>query len=1175
MAITVKHTKVSTVPDGDDTSVVRPSDWNDDHALTGLGTMAEQNANAVAITGGTISGVTLPASNITGTLDVGHGGTGATTLTGYVKGTGTAALTASSTIPNTDITGLGTASTKDAGAALGVATLDASGKVPISELPAAVLGALSYQGTWDASTNTPTLTSSVGTKGYYYVVSVAGNTNLNGITDWLVGDWAVFNGSVWQKVDNTDAVTSVNGLTGAVVLTTTNIAEGTNEYFTTAKARASVSAGTGISYDSGTGVITNSSPSLGGDVVGPSSATDNAIARFDSTTGKLLQNSVVTVGDTGAVTGVTTASASTSVTTPIVQASNSGGLALKNSGGTTQMSVGAGGGDNMSINVSTNINGTNAQIDISPTGTGHVHMKPTGTGSIEMNPTSVGTIDNMTIGATTPKAITGTTVTATSFVGSGASLTNVVNSAAAGTGISVSGSTGAVTVTNTAPDQTVAIASGTGISVSGTYPNFTVTNTAPSSGGTVTSVTGTAPVVSSGGNTPAISMAAANTTTDGYLTSTDWNTFNGKSNTNGTVTSVAALTLGTTGTDLSSTVANGTTTPVITLQVPTASATNRGALSAADWTTFNNKGSGSVTSVAATVPSFLSVSGSPITTSGTLALTYSGTALPVANGGTGTATAFTAGSVVFAGASGVYTQDNANFFWDATNHKLGIGTASPNGKLDVAYTSTAPSLSSYAGSAFTLTASSTAVLQFGSYSSGSYGNWVQSNNLSNAVQSLSLNPLGGNVGIGQSSPSYLLDVNGTAHINGVLTLESNLVLPSGTTIYNTSGDIYLRAGTSGNVYVGAGNANSLLNLFASGGVSIGNTTDAGAGNLSVTGKATVQGLTVGLGGGNISSNTAIGVSALSANSTGYNNTALGVNAGQTNSTGVQNTSIGQGALYANTTNNNTAVGAQSAINNIGGTVDAFGFSALYNNTSGNSNSSFGNSSLFTNITNSNCAAFGYSALYYSKADGNSAFGTLAGYKTTSGNANVYLGYKAGYDNTTSANNVFIGYLSGQVQATGFQNIYIGYNTTSSAAGASNEIVIGQGSTGKGSNTGFFNPNGGGVYQGNNSVSWSITSDARIKENVITLENALDIILALRPVKFNYIETKKHDISFIAQEYQKVLPEQIIKHAPNKIEKDLIGNDNEVLGIQQNLVPYLVKALQELNNKFDAYAASHP
>jgi len=91
----------------------------------------------------------------------------------------------------------------------------------------------------------------------------------------------------------------------------------------------------------------------------------------------------------------------------------------------------------------------------------------------------------------------------------------------------------------------------------------------------------------------------------------------------GTVTSVAALTLGTTGTDLSSSVANSTTTPVITLNVPTASATNRGALSSTDWTTFNNKGT--VTSVAATVPSFLTVTGSPITSSGTLAISLAST----------------------------------------------------------------------------------------------------------------------------------------------------------------------------------------------------------------------------------------------------------------------------------------------------------------------------------------------------------------------------------------------------------------------------------------------------------------------------------------------------------------------------------------------------------------------
>jgi hypothetical protein len=123
-----------------------------------------------------------------------------------------------------------------------------------------LVGGSIYQGTWNALTNTPTLTSGVGTKGYYYIVSVAGTTNLDGITDWNVGDWAIYDGTAWQQVDNTDAVVSVNGFTGAVSLTTTNISEGTNLYYTDARARGSVSAGTGISYNSTTGVITNSAP---------------------------------------------------------------------------------------------------------------------------------------------------------------------------------------------------------------------------------------------------------------------------------------------------------------------------------------------------------------------------------------------------------------------------------------------------------------------------------------------------------------------------------------------------------------------------------------------------------------------------------------------------------------------------------------------------------------------------------------------------------------------------------------------------------------------------------------------------------------------------------------------------------------------------------------------------
>lgn len=60
------------------------------------------------------------------------------------------------------------------------------------------LGALNYKGTWNASTNSPALASGVGTKGDYYVVSVAGSTTLDGESLWGVGDWAVFNGTIVQ-----------------------------------------------------------------------------------------------------------------------------------------------------------------------------------------------------------------------------------------------------------------------------------------------------------------------------------------------------------------------------------------------------------------------------------------------------------------------------------------------------------------------------------------------------------------------------------------------------------------------------------------------------------------------------------------------------------------------------------------------------------------------------------------------------------------------------------------------------------------------------------------------------------------------------------------------------------------------------------------------------------------
>ena len=181
--------------------------------------------------------------------------------------------------------------------------------------------------------------------------------------------------------------------------------------------------------------------------------------------------------------------------------------------------------------------------------------------------------------------------------------------------------TGAIYDSSNAPGTSGQVLSSTAtgtawISAGGAGTVTSIATSSPITGGTITS-SGT------------IGITQATTSTDGYLTSTDWNTFNNKTSNTGTVTSVGAIT-GTAGGDFNISNSPITTSGNLVFNLPVASATNTGKLSSTDWNTFNNKGDGTVTSVAITeTGTALTITGSPITSSGVIDIAGAGTSSQV------------------------------------------------------------------------------------------------------------------------------------------------------------------------------------------------------------------------------------------------------------------------------------------------------------------------------------------------------------------------------------------------------------------------------------------------------------------------------------------------------------------------------------------------------------------
>jgi len=274
-------------------------------------------------------------------------------------------------------------------------------------------------------------------------------------------------------------------------------------------------------------------------------------------------------------------------------------------------------------------------------------------------------------------------------------------------------------------------------------------------------------------------------------------------------------------------------------------------------------------------------------------------------------------------------------------------------------------------------------------------------------------------------------------------------------------------------------------------------------------------------------NSALGVDALKINTTSEQITAIGWNAGK-NTTGTRGTFLGCQAGQDSTNVDNTGIGNQ----------------ALQQNTSGAYNTGCGSYALTTQTTANFNAAVGYKALQNTVASGNTA-----------------LGYQAGI----SISN-------------GSQDIYIGTNADSSSASVNYEIVLGvNSSVGKGGSTGFINPNGGGVYQGNNSSSWSTTSDRRLKKNITDNTEGLDKVVQIRVRNFEYrteeeiIEldelpvhtvVKKEGIQLgvIAQELQEICPDCVKTETTGVISVD-----------SDNIFWHMVNAIKDLKALNDTQA----
>jgi hypothetical protein len=1137
------------------------------------------------------SAVGLPlTTGVQGVLPVANGGTGAATLSGYLFGNGTGAVTASATIPNAGLTNssitLGTTSVSLGATA---ATLAGLTSVTVTQDPTSSLQ-LSTKQYVDGQVAT------VSNQTFHAAVAASATANLNATyNNGTSGVGATLTNAGAQAAFATDSYTAslndrilvqfqTSGLQNGIYTVTTLGSGSTNWVLTRATDFNTV--GTGPNYIE-TGAATFVS---NGSIYGATSWVMN-------TTG------TITVGSTALTWAQTSSAGNITVSAPITKSGSTIGLGTVgiSFGGTGQTTASA------AFNALSPITTTGDLI----IGNGANSATRLGIGTASQVLTSNGTTAswvsgfNGTVGATTPSTGAFTTVSANGSIASAAS-------------------TGAYSYGTLGYSDANIFASYTN-SVN-TYNEIVLQNT--NSG----SLASTDFIVSNNNGTSSAYFGDFGMNSSGFSGSGAFNAPN-------------AVFLTATSGDL----AIGTTT------------------SNAIHFVVNNGATDAMT----------------IGTSGAItAGTWNGSTIGVGYGGTGTATAFTSGSVVFAGSSGVYSQNNSKFFWDNTNYRLGLNTASPTTTLTIlsATQTTTPSGTLPAGTDIYIVganAANTRITQ-DAYGTGAYGVFTARSARGTAASptaSQSGDFLAqftargyGATGFGTASTGYIAflaaenfsDTNqGTYGSFYTTPLASNAIVESfrvgpsgqigigqGAISYGTSGyvltsagasasptwsQVSLTAGVTGTLPVANGGTNLTSYaigdlIYASGTTTLARLADVATGNVLLSG-----GVGVAPAWGQVSLTSAVtGTLPIANGGTGQTSASAAFNALSPITTqgdliiGTGSNTAGRLAIGANgyvlTSNGTTATWAASTGGVTSFSAGTTGFTP--NTASTGAVTLAGTLNIANGGTGQTTAANAFNALSPITSTGdliigngtNSAtrlaIGTNGYVLTSNGTTATWQASSGGVTSLTAGTGISVSASTGAVTITntGVTSAVAGTGVTVSGATGAVTFSIGQSvatsasptfagqtltgsltinksgsahailnSTNNSINQIQFQNNGTAVgYLGGNSSNPFIVlnasaataiscdnsgnftaaanvtaySDARLKKDVSTIDNALDLVGKMRGVRYTRVDSEAKGVGVIAQEMKEVLPEVVL--------------DGENLSVAYgNIVGVLIEAIKEL------------